>query len=88
MPLRAGESIGTSGGSGTSFGLDFMLHDRRISPHTFATPQRWLMNPDGIDAFHIVPPSDYFAEPARTAIRARLGSYDGAQRRVVESGAI
>jgi hypothetical protein len=84
VKLAAGDTIGTTAGQGTSFALDFSLFDRRTPTILFANPSRWIADQSGLDHRHTVPASDYFAEPARSAIRARLGSFDGKRLRTVE----
>ena len=84
VTVSAGEAIGTTAGQGTSFALDFSLHDRRVTPLVFANPVRWPVNTMGPDRGHTVAASAYFAEPARSAIRAKLGTFDGATLRTIE----
>jgi hypothetical protein len=82
IKLHAGDVIGTTGGPPPhSFGLDVSLWDSRVPPITYANPARWQSSSSGLDHFHVVPASDYFAEPARSQIGARLGSFNGTQRR-------
>jgi hypothetical protein len=83
IPVAAGEALGTVGGAPNPASLDFSFWDRRVTPLRFANPVRWIGNDNGFDNFHIVPASDYFAEPARSAIAAKLGSFDGRTRRTV-----
>lgn len=78
----AGTVIGATGGQGTSFGLDFTLRDKRNAPLVYANQSRWQSN--GADLVYTVAASDYFAEPARTAINARLGNFNGSQLRTIE----
>jgi len=68
VPVVAGEALGTVGGAPNPASLDFSFWDRRISALTYANPSRWISNSEGFDNFHVVPASDYFAEPARSAI--------------------
>ena len=75
-----GVQIGTAGGL-TSLGLDFWLRDTRRTPLSYANPARWTNNTPQL---YTVAASDYFAEPARSEIRARLGSFNGAIPRTVE----
>jgi hypothetical protein len=84
VKLAAGDTIGTTAGQGTSFALDFSLFDWRTPTILFANPSRWIADQSGLDHRHTVPASDYFAEPARSAIRARLGSFDGKRIRTAE----
>src|SRR5206468_10725582 len=63
--------------------LDFSFWDRRVSSLSYANPSRWTTNTEGFDNFRVVPGSDYFAEPASSAIVAKLGSFDGRVRRTM-----
>lgn len=83
MSVTAGSVLGTSGGVVGQFGLDFSLFDARISPLPFANPTRYPSNSTKIDHFHVVPASDYFAEPALSTIRGKLGQFNGQQQRTV-----
>ena len=83
VPVTAGETLGTTGGMTGVFGLDFLLYDARVAPLKFAKPARWRTNSDGFDSFHVVAASDYFAEPAKSQIAAKVGSFDGRVRRTV-----
>ncbi len=76
--LHAGDVMGTSAG------LDLWLYDSRITPIVYANASRFQTSSDGLDRFHIAPFSDYYAEPARSQVRALLGQYDGAVKRTVE----
>jgi hypothetical protein len=85
--VAAGDAIGTAGGTAGQWGLDLSLWDTRVTPIGFARPDRYPRSGDGFDYQHTVPASDYFAEPARSAIRAKLGRFDGhAQRTVAPYG--
>lgn len=75
VPLQAGEPMGTSRG------LDLSLFDSRTADITYANPARWTRNASGFDHFHVVPFSDYYAEPERSAIAAKVGGFDGRTRR-------
>ncbi len=77
VPLAAGDAMGTTAG------LDLWLYDARVPAHLAANPARWQVNQDKFDFFHVVPFSDYFAEPVRTGVQALLGSYDGSVKRTV-----
>ena len=81
--VRAGEALGTVGGAPNPASLDFSFWDTRVASLAYANPARWIANSEGFDNFHVVPGSDYFAEPARSAIAAKLGSFDGRFRRTV-----
>lgn len=69
---------------GASAGLDLSLFDNRLSPPRFANPSRWRTNSDGFDSFHVGAFSDYYAEPMRSWVRSKLGSFDGRTRRTAE----
>lgn len=81
VPLAAGEPLGTVGGAPNPASLDFSFWDRRVPALVYANPSRWIVSGDRFDSFHVVPASDYFAEPAKSAIAAKLGSFDGRMRR-------
>ena len=80
--VKAGDTLGTAGGPGV-FGLDFSLQDKRVDPLQFANASRWHTSNDGFDSFQTVAASDYFAEPAKSQIAAKVGSYDGKTRRTI-----
>jgi hypothetical protein len=84
VEVAAGQPLGTVGGSGVVYGLDASFWDRRISVPYFASPGRYPRAGNGFDYGHVVPMSDYFAEPARSAIGVKVGRWDGNQRRTVE----
>jgi hypothetical protein len=79
IPVAAGDALGTGGPTAPS--LDFSLWDTRIAALRYANPSRWIVNGDGFDDFHVVAASDYFAEPARSRIAAKVGSFDGRVQR-------
>jgi hypothetical protein len=83
VEVSAGEVLGTVGGAPNPASLDFSFWDRRVPELSYANPGRWIRNSTGFDNFHVVPASDYFAEPARSAVAAKLGSFDGRVRRTV-----
>jgi hypothetical protein len=84
IKVKAGDIIGTAGGPAPhSFGLDISLWDARVAPIAYANAAHWAKSSDNFDSFHIVAASDYFAEPARSQIAARVGSFDGRTRRTV-----
>lgn len=83
VEFSEGDALGTVGDVATSLALDFSFFDKRVTPIAFANPTRWFASSDGFDRYHVVPASDYFAEPARSQIAARLGSYNGATIRTV-----
>ena len=78
IKISAGDVIGTTAG------LDLLLFDARVTPLTYANAARWISNTSGFDHFHVAPFSDYFAEPARSSVRALLGSFDGKTKRSAE----
>lgn len=84
VKVAAGDTIGTTGGQGTSFALDFGLIDRRTPDIVFANPSRWTADGGGYDHRHVAPASDYFTEPVRSAIRNKLGMFNGLRQRTVE----
>jgi hypothetical protein len=75
IAVRAGDVIGTSAG------LDLSLFDARVAKIVYANPSRWTETSTGFDHFHVVPFSDYYAEPTGATVRAMLGSFDGKVRR-------
>lgn len=81
VQVSAGDALGTVGGAPNPASLDFSFWDRRLTALRYANPSRWIVNNDGFDNSHVVPASDYFAEPARSEIAAKLGSFDGRVRR-------
>jgi hypothetical protein len=83
IALTPGAAIGTAGGTPGVYGLDFGLWDTRVTPITFANPSQWVQNSDHIDDYHVVAPSDYYSEPMRSTIAARLGSGDGTILRTI-----
>jgi hypothetical protein len=78
IKVAAGDSIGTTAG------LDLLLFDSRVAPLSYANATRWITNSSGFDHFHVAPFSDYYAEPARSTVRAMLGSFDGKTKRTAE----
>ncbi len=82
IKVHTGDALGTAGGpSPHSFGLDVSMLDSRIAPLSYANAARWSQSSSGFDHFHVVAASDYFAEPARSTIATRLGSFNGKTRR-------
>jgi hypothetical protein len=81
VPVSAGEPLGTVGGAPNPASLDFSFWDKRITSLKYANASRWIVSQDGFDNFHVVPASDYFAEPARSQIAMKVGSFDGRTRR-------
>jgi hypothetical protein len=80
VSMTAGESLGTVGDANVA-SLDFTFWDTRVTRLRYANPSRWITSADGFDNFHVVAGSDYFAEPARSQIAAKVGSFDGRTRR-------
>ena len=83
IEVSAGEALGTVGGAPNPASLDFSFWDTRVASLRYANPARWIANSEGFDNFHVVPGSDYFAEPVKSSIAAKLGSFDGRTRRTV-----
>ena len=81
VAVAAGEALGTVGGAPNPASLDFSFWDKRITSLKYANASRWIASQDGFDNFHVVPASDYFAEPARSQIASKVGSFDGRTRR-------
>jgi hypothetical protein len=81
IAVSAAEPLGTVGGTPGVFALDFSLWDSRVAPIRYANATRWIANESGFDNFHVVGASDYFAEPARSQIATKVGSFDGRARR-------
>jgi hypothetical protein len=67
----------------TTAGLDLWMFDARITPLVFANPSRWSGMTAGFDHFHVVPFTDYYADPLRATVQSMLGSYDGKVKRTV-----
>jgi hypothetical protein len=78
IKVTAGDVIGTTAG------LDLLLFDTRAAPAVYANNTRWISTASGFDHFHIAPFSDYYVEPARSTVRAMLGSFDGKTKRTAE----
>jgi len=78
-----GTQIGTVGTVATSIALDWWLFDSRATKIVFANNARWQSSSDGFDHFHVVPASDYYAEPVKSQVAAKLGSYNGSVIRTV-----
>jgi hypothetical protein len=84
IKVSAGEIIGTAGGASPhSLALDFSLWDARVPAIAYVNPARWSQSNDRFDNLHVVGASDYFAEPVKSQLAARVGSYDGATHRTV-----
>lgn len=83
VEFREGDAMGTVGTVATSSALDVWFYDKRVTPIAFANQTRWFANSDGFDRYHVVPASDYYEEPAKSQIAARLGSYNGAIIRTI-----
>jgi hypothetical protein len=82
IKVNAGDAIGTAGGpSPHSFALDFSLWDARVPAIAYVNPARWMSSSDKLDQFHVVPASEYFAEPVKSQIASRVGMFDGTSRR-------
>jgi hypothetical protein len=75
--VNAGDVIATTAG------LDLWMFDSRIAPLVYANAARWSGMSTGFDHFHVVPFTDYFAEPLRSTVQGMLGSYDGKVKRTI-----
>jgi hypothetical protein len=84
IPVSTGAPLGIVGGVPGLLAWDFGLRDARMAPIPYANPSRWDRGggPNG-DWLHVVPASDYFSEPMRSQIAARLGRGDGSGKRTV-----
>jgi hypothetical protein len=82
VPVRSGAPLGLTGGVPGLLAWDFGLRDSRPGAIHYANASRWDRAFPG-DFLHVVPPSDYYAEPLRSQIAARLGRGDGTDRRTV-----
>jgi hypothetical protein len=84
IAVHAGDAIGTAGGDPPhSIALDFSFWDSRVPANSFANSSRWPKTNDGFDSYHVVPASDYFAEPVKSQVTALLGTYDGSVHRTI-----
>jgi hypothetical protein len=77
-------NIANGDAMGTAAGLDLSLFDNRVPSISYVSPSRWTATPDGFDHFHVVPFTDYLAEPAYSTARALLGQFDGKIKRTIE----
>jgi len=77
VQVNAGDALGTTAG------LDLSMFDSLVPSLTYANASRWTTTSDGFDHVHVVPFSDYHAEPARTTVQSLLGSFDGRVKRTV-----
>jgi hypothetical protein len=84
IPIATGAPMGVTGGVPALLAWDFGLRDSRTGPIPFANPARWTSY-GGVngDLFHVVAASDYFAEPMRSQIAARLGRGDNTDKRTI-----
>lgn len=84
IPIATGAPLGTTGGVPGLLAWDFGLRDARKPPIPYANPARWT-DQGGLngDWLHVVAASDYYAEPMRSQIAARLGRGDGTDKRTV-----
>jgi hypothetical protein len=78
-----GTTLATVGTVATSIALDWSFFDARATKIVFANDGRWQTSSDGFDHFHVVPASDYFTEPMKTQVAAKLGNYNGTILRTV-----
>jgi hypothetical protein len=77
IKVNAGDIIGTTAG------LDLSMFDARVTAIKYANDSRWGGLSNGFDHFHVVPFSDYYSEPMRTAVQGYLGSFDGKKKRTI-----
>jgi hypothetical protein len=84
IPIATGAPLGITGGVPGLLAWDFGLRDTRKPAVPFANPARW-QDQGGIggDRYHVVAASDYYAEPMKSQIAARLGRGDGTDKRTV-----
>lgn len=77
IPLNAGAAIGTFGTGGSSATYDFGAYDSRTPPLAFVNPGRVIG-----ESLKTTCPVDYFVSPVADSLRALLGNWTGARRRV------
>ena len=75
--------LGITGGVPGLLAWDFGLRDSRPGPIRYANPARWDRGGPNGDLLHVVAASDYYAEPMRSQIAARLGHGDGTDHRTL-----
>jgi len=78
IDIQAGEVIGTVG-SGMRTNFDFGVIDSRITPHTYANPERWKNNED---KFYKVCSTDYYEGDLKQALEDKLGDWSGNKRTI------
>jgi hypothetical protein len=83
IPISTGARLGITGGVLGLLAWDFGLRDTRTTPIPYANPSRWNSRSLDGDPLYVVPASDYFSEPMRSQIAARLGRGDGTDKRTV-----
>lgn len=79
--MEKGEAIGTAGGGDGQKAFDFGAVDKRVRPKQFANPDRWATRKQ---LAYSVCPLDYYAEPLKSQLKARLGG-DGQSGKVTNA---
>jgi len=79
IDVEAGEAIGTVG-SGTRANFDFGVIDFRITPHTYANPDRWENNRE--DMLYKVCSTDYYLGELKQTLESKLGDFSGKPRTI------
>jgi len=74
--FTAGELIGTSSGERSVGAFDLGIYDTRVEPLKYVNPSRYRPKADKIDSLHRACPLDYFVEPLRSQLYAKLGSFN------------
>ncbi len=82
VDIKAGTQIGLSAGGG-SFGLDWVLQDRRVTPLHFTSPSRFSNGSGGFDTLHTVAASEYLTPALAAQAAPKIGRFDGAVKRTV-----
>ena len=81
IKIKAGESLGTTGGGQGQNALDFAAFDFRLEPSVYANPDRWEIIGD---TAYAVCPLDYFPAELKEQLEGRLGPRHDALLRTVE----
>jgi hypothetical protein len=84
IPVATGAPLGITGGVPGLLAWDFGLRDSRKPAVAYANASRWEQGGIGGDLYHVVAASDYYAQPMRSQIVARLGHGDGTGKRTIE----
>lgn len=77
IKVKAGETLGTVG-SGIRTNFDFGAVDFRITPHTYANPDRWKEKRE--DMFYKVCSTDYYTGELKQILESKLGDFGGNPR--------